>query len=406
MELAIRGGDKFVTHPFKNYKAHGPKELAAAQRVLDTGNLSGFYGSFGRHFLGGREVRAFESEWAEKFGVKHAVSVNSWTSGLEVALQALMLPPGSEVLVTSWTMSATVAAIIHAGLKPKFIDVDPITYIPKLSEIAEASTSKTRAIVLADIFGLSADWVEITRFAKGKGWYTVSDSAQAPGPATPNGCLGTLADIGGYSLNYHKHIHTGEGGMIVTNDDSLADRAKLLRNHAEAVVGGMVSYQDLDSDLVGHNFRLGEIEAAIGREQLKRLDELLDGRRQAAMMIRDSLSELEGVQLPTRKTDSTNAFYVLPVQVNSTALGVTRDKISEAIAAEGVPIMRRYVNVHSMPFFRKHFPTQLPVTERLQNEEFLGLAICSHAFDAEEIQATIGAFNKVWSQLKLLRDSK
>lgn len=397
--LALLGGSPVIKKSFQPYVAHSRLEVKAAKRVLESGVLSGFYGSAGPYFNGGKEVRAFEEEWAEKFKIKHAISVNSWTSGLEVCFAALDLPRGSEVIVPSWTMSATVSAIVHAGLVPVFADVSEDSYCITVETIRQVETLQTRAIAGVDIFGLSADWQSITRYAKSRGWWTVSDSAQAPGVMTPNGFVGTFADIGGYSLNYHKHIHTGEGGMVVTNDDSLAERSRLLRNHGEAVVGAHDSHR---FEQVGHNFRLGEVEAAIGRVQLSRMNELVGGRMEKAQELRNALLEFSGLKLPDSQNDSTNAFYVLPFQANPAILGVERHLLVNALKAEGLEIMASYLTVHRMPFFSRNFPTpKLEVTERLQDTTFLGLQICQFDFSPPEIQQVIDVFDKVWNGLEL-----
>lgn len=402
--LAINGGKPVVTKEFRKFQAHGLSELLAGYRVLSSKRLSSFYGSLGAGFLGGPQVKSFERRWEEKFEVRHAISVNSWTSGLEVAVASLGLELGSEVLVPSWTMSATVASIRHAGLTPAFIDVDAETYIPGPPEILAGATEKTRGVLIADIFGLSADWTAIRELAKENGWLTVGDSAQAPGVRLADGWAGTFAHIGGFSLNYHKHIHTGEGGMIVTNDSMLAERAQLLRNHAEAVVAAMPEEErdEFAEGLVGHNFRLGELEAALGISQLAKIDRIVSQRRRVAIQLRDGLQHLEGLTVPNSNLDEKHAYYVLPMRVDHERLGVSRDVLAKALRAEGIPVMSKYINCHRMPAFRRHVSRPLRVTEALQDREFLGIEICSHNFDSRERSLVIDAFTKVWDNIHTL----
>ena len=165
----------------------------------------------------------------------------------------------------------------------------------------------------------------------------VSDTAQAPGAMYKGKYAGTLSDIGGYSLNYHKHIHTGEGGIAVTNDDDFADRLRLIRNHAEAVVGekGVTNL----NNMIGYNFRLGEIESAIGIEQIKKLKAQVKSRQRIANKLDKGLSGLKGLKTPTVMPNCTHAYYVYAMRLNVTELGISRQRIHEALTAEGVPAL-------------------------------------------------------------------
>ena len=201
------------------------------------------------------------------FNVKHCITVNSWTSGLITAIGAIGIEPGDEVILPPWTMCACAAAILHWNAIPVFADIEKKTFCIDPDSIIKNISNKTKAILAVDIFGHSANMNEIMSIAKKYNLKVISDSAQSPGAIYKGNFAGTIADIGGFSLNYHKHIHTGEGGILVTNDDMLAKKMQLIRNHAEAVMPDM-NNADL-SNMVGHNFRLGEIECAIGIEQQK-----------------------------------------------------------------------------------------------------------------------------------------
>ena len=161
-----------------------------------------------------------------------------------------------------------------------------------------------------DIFGHPANMSDLLNIANKYGLKIISDSAQAPVPFKDKH-TGTIADIGGYSLNYHKHIHTGEGGILVTDDDKLAERLRLIRNHAEAVVGA--KGEENIVNMIGYNFRLGEIESAIGIEQLKKLNHLLEKRQDAATKLNEGLKDLLGLQLHTAASNCTHAYYLYPL---------------------------------------------------------------------------------------------
>jgi len=279
-DLAIHGGSKTITAPFKRFNPIGSEESEAAKAVVDTGVLSKFLGAWDPDFFGGPKVQEFERMCERYFGVKHAVTVNSWTSGLIAAVGAVGIEPGDEVIVSPWTMCASATAILHWNAIPVFADIESETFCLDPKSVEANITPYTKAIMAVDIFGHSANMDAICSIATKHGLKVITDSAQAPGVQYNGKVAGTLADVGGFSLNYHKHIHTGEGGILVTNDDDIADKLQLIRNHAEAVVGPKGN-TDL-RNMIGYNFRLGEIEAAIGIEQLKKLSGFVASRQRAA----------------------------------------------------------------------------------------------------------------------------
>jgi dTDP-4-amino-4,6-dideoxygalactose transaminase len=420
--LALLGGTPAIPKPFPRYNSIGEPELAAAQQVIRSGVLSRYLGAWNEDFYGGPKVREFEKAAADYFGVKHAVTVNSWTSGLVAAVGAIGIEPGDEVITTPWTMSATATAILHWNAIPVFADIDPETFNLDPKSIEKNITPHTRAIVVADIFGQPADMDAIMEIAHRHCLKVVSDSAQAPGALYRGRPAGTQADVGGYSLNYHKHIHTGEGGILVTQNEEIAERLQLIRNHAEAVVEakGVTNL----ANMIGHNFRLGEIECAIGIEQLKKLSALVKSRQDLATALSEGLQNLPGLKTPVTRENRTHAFYVYAMQVDTKALGVSRDRLCEALQAEGLWVSRRYQNIHLLPVYQKKiaygsggFPWSsnlcqrpvdyskgiCPVAERLQDDSYLGLGMCIHEVELSQIPLLLAAFRKVWSALPDLK---
>ena len=237
-KLAVHGGLKTINKNFRKYNSIGLEEKNAAIKVIESGVLSKFLGVWSPDFFGGPMVQDFERECQKFFNVKHAVVVNSWTSGLIAAVGAIGIEPGDEVIVSPWTMSASATAILHWNAIPVFADIDKRTFCLDPKSIESNITEFTKAIMVVDIFGYSADMNSIMMLAEKYNLKVISDSAQAPGAIYYGKYAGTLADIGGYSLNFHKHINTGEGGILVTNNDNYADKLRLIRNHAEVVVEG------------------------------------------------------------------------------------------------------------------------------------------------------------------------
>jgi dTDP-4-amino-4,6-dideoxygalactose transaminase len=420
--LALFGGSKTIQTPFRKYNPIGAEELQAAKEVIESGVLSQFIGAWHEDFYGGPKVREFERAASQYFGVKHAVTVNSWTSGLVAAVGAIGVEPGDEVIVTPWTMSASATAILHWNAIPVFADIDPETYNLDPASIEKNITPHTKAIMVADIFGQSADMDEIMAIAAAHKLKVISDTAQAPGAMYKARFAGTCAHVGGYSLNYHKHIHTGEGGILVTDDDQIAERLQLIRNHAEVVVVGK-GVTDL-SNMVGHNFRLGEIECAMGIEQLKKLGGFVRSRQALAEALTEGLRDLPGLKTPTVMPDRTHAYYVYPMQLDLPLLGLSRDRICDALVAEGVNISRSYQNIHLLPLYQKKiafgshgFPWSsdichrdvdyskgiCPVAEKLNDSTYIGFGMCVYDLSIEDVRQIARAFRKVWANLDGLR---
>jgi perosamine synthetase len=422
-KLALHGGPKAIAMPFTRYNPIGAEEVEAAKQVVESGVLSQFLGCWDPDFYGGPKVQEFERACQAYFGVKHVVTVNSWTSGLIAAVGAIGIEPGDEVIVSPWTMCASATAILHWNAIPVFADIEPDTFCLDPKSVEANITPYTKAIMAIDIFGHSAEMDSLMTIARKHGLKVITDTAQAPGALYKGRYAGTLSDVGGYSLNYHKHIHTGEGGILVTDDDDVAERLRLIRNHAEAVVGAK-GVTDL-SNMVGYNFRLGEIECAIGIEQLKKLGGLVKSRQRAAERLTSGLQELRGLRLTTVMPECTHVYYCYSMVLDIEQLGVSRAKICEALEAEGVEgLAPGYVNVHLLPMYQQKiaygshgFPWSsdicrrdvdyrkgiCPVAEELHDTTFIGLAMCMHELSDQDVDLLVSAFRKVWGQMEALR---
>jgi dTDP-4-amino-4,6-dideoxygalactose transaminase len=421
-KLAINGGKKTININFSRYNTIGSEEAEAASAVMQSGVLSDFVGAPGTKFLGGHQVKLFESDFKSQFKVDNAISVNSWTSGLIAAVGALGIEPGDEVLVTPWTMCASAIAILHWNAIPVFVDIEADTFCMDPTKIEAKISERTKAILVVDIFGQSADMDPILAIAKKHGLKVISDCAQSPGAEYKGKLAGTMADVGGFSFNYHKHIHTGEGGMIVTNDAIVAEKCQLIRNHAEAAI---VNIPNADlTNMIGYNFRLGEIESAIGVKQLTKLSGAISSRQKAAALLTENLRGIDGLTTPVTRHGCTHVYYFYAMKHNADLTGVSRDAVYDALVAEGVPLIsKQYQNLHMLPMFlekqcygTKHFPWSLngsvdytygvgtcEVAERINASEYIGMFMCGSDFEDDEINLVGEAFRKVYSNLDDLR---
>jgi dTDP-4-amino-4,6-dideoxygalactose transaminase len=337
--LALFGGAPVRTEPFPSYAFIGEEEKRAVMDVMDSGILSRFLGVWHPDFFGGPEVQAFEADWAKAVGTKHAISVNSCTSGLYAAVGATGAGPGDEIIVSPYTMIASVTAAVVFNAVPVFADIDPETYTISAESIAPKITKRTKGIIVVHIFGQSADMDPIMKLARERGIKVIEDCAQAPYARYKGRPVGSLGDIGVFSLNYHKHIHTGEGGVCTTNSDELAERIQLIRNHAEAVVEAKGTANL--TNMIGFNFRLGEIEAAIGRCQLAKGASLVQQRKENVMLLERKLAGIHGLSMPKVGPAGDHVYYVHALDYDADATGVSRELFVRAVKAELPPTRLR-----------------------------------------------------------------
>lgn len=422
-KLALHGGSPVIDRALAPFVSVGEEEAQAAAAVIRGGVLSAYIGARGEGFMGGPQVKGFEAKAARYFGVKHALGVNSWTSGLVAAVGAIGIEPGDEIITTPWTMAATATAILHWNGIPVFADIDPRTFNIDPASVEANISPRTRAIMAADIFGQSADIGALRQIADRHGLKLIVDTAQAPGALEHGRYAGAGADIGGYSLNYHKHIHCGEGGILVTNDDRLAARMALIRNHAEAVVQSDDPVEL--ANMLGFNFRMGEIEATIASLQLDKLAARVASRQRVAAELNAGLAGLAGLETPFVAEGSTHVYYVYGLRIDPAVLGVPRQALVDALKAEGVPsVFGGYQNLHLLPLFRNRIaygtqgfpwsspycsrvvpygPGTCPVAEDLHAQRFIGVNVCMNELPPADVELLVRAFLKVWSRLDDLR---
>ncbi|MDR5586526.1 MULTISPECIES: DegT/DnrJ/EryC1/StrS family aminotransferase [Clostridium] len=427
--LAINGGKKVRERLFPAYNPIGKEEKEAVEKVLNKGKLSRFLGTWHEDFYGGEEVKALEKEWAEKFGVKYAISVNSATSALYCAVGAAGIGPGDEVIVSPYTMTASASAALVYNAIPVFADIEENYFCLDVKSIEQKITERTKAIIVVDIMGQPYDADAINAIAKKHNLIVIEDAAQAPGAIYKEKYAGTLGDMGIYSLNYHKHIHCGEGGIIVTDNDELAERLMLIRNHAEAVVEAK-GVNNL-VNMIGFNYRMTEIEAAIAREQLKKLDNLLEARLKNVEYISEKLSEIPCIEIPETREGCKHAFYVHAIKLKKEIAGISRERFIEAVNAEltpfemreneGVKLSSGYVRpLYLQPIYQKlvgygetgcpfkcpMYKGQLnyskgicPTCEKMHFEDLMTHEFIVPSMTKEDMDDVINAFRKVWENI-------
>jgi dTDP-4-amino-4,6-dideoxygalactose transaminase len=454
-KLAINGGKAIRTELFPAYNTIGQQEKDAVMKVLESGNLSQFLGAYHSDFLGGPNVKAFEAAWAEAFNVKHAVSVNSNTSGLFTAMGAIGIKPGDEVIVSPYSMSASaIAPLLYGGI-PVFADIDPVTFCMSPKNIKKCITPRTKAILVVHIFGHPAEMDSIMALAKEHNLYVIEDCAQSPMGKYKGRNVGTIGDLGIFSLNYHKHIHTGEGGVITSNNSELVDRCQMIRNHAENVVAPK-GIKDL-TNLIGFNYRMTEIECAIGIEQLKKLPKLLNERLRNVDYLNANLSGINGLELQPKVNDcsvhtyrftgnpntcaicnssepkvndcSVHTYYVHPIKFDKNLIGVDRSTFVNALKAELPSAVLRetapligagYVMpIYLQPIYQQKaawafdhhltdknisYPKGLcPVAEQMHYENLITHEFMRPGMTKDDLNDVVNAFQKVLENIDELR---
>lgn len=402
-KLALFGGKKIRKEPFPPYPALGQEESDAVKKLLKTNRLSGFVAAAGENFLGGPKVKELEKAIRKYFNVAYAVAVNSGTAGLHCALAALDLKAGHEVIVPPYTMSATATAVLMTGAIPVFADINEDNFCINPDEIEKNINSNTKAIVVVHLFGCPSQMDEISKIAKKHDLVIIEDCAQAPGAMYKNRLVGTLGDIGVFSFNQHKTITTGEGGFIITDDEKMALKMRLIRNHGEAVVEDM-GLGDEYANIIGYNYRLTELEAAVGIIQFSRLDRLNRQRIRLAEYLMKSLSKIDGLILPSVCDFCKHVYFLFPIRIDSSRIGIGRDRFADALVAEGIPFGKGYVKpLYLLPVYQKRqdkwrYKTGIcPIAEKLHYKELINSspALLRHPLTKKDMDDVIAAFQKI-----------
>jgi perosamine synthetase len=348
----------------------GEEEKALVWSAMETGQLAQ-----------GARVAEFEKRFAQFIGAEHAVAVSSGTTAIHLALLAAGIGPGDEVITVSFTFTASASGILHAGARPVFIDVDPVSFTMDPSQIEAAITARTRAVMPVSLYGNPADLPAITEITRRHGLMLLEDACQAHGASLDGRRCGAWG-TGVFSFYPTKNMTTGEGGMITTDDAELAERASLLRAH-----GMRERYRP---EILGYNFRMTDLGASIGLAQLEKLPAANARRRDIA----DRYDrELRGVATPQRRPNAEHAFHQYTLRV------AQRDRFLARLAELGVGANVYYpVPVHRQtPFLDVAGQPMLPVTEML-TDQIISIPVYPNLTD-EEVGTIIGAVNQVAEEI-------
>jgi dTDP-4-amino-4,6-dideoxygalactose transaminase len=439
--LAFFGGTPVRSKAFPSPAVVGKEEIQSVMDVFDANEFSRYAGGAADNveellrltsdeankreldywnFLGGKKVRRFEADFAEKFEAKYAIAVNSATTAISVALASAGVGPGDEVIVTALSFTATASAILMFGSIPKFIDVDASTFCMDPNLIEKAITNKTKAIVIVHLLGNSADMDAISEIAKKYKLLIIEDNAQGPLVKYKGRYAGTLGDLGVFSFQETKNMMTGEGSRILTDNVAYARKCRLIRNHGETVADDTYPRNDL---IVGYNFRMTEMTAALGVEQLKRLEENNQHRNKNAIYLRKHLSGLTALTQPYIPEYSDYQCHIYALLYDEKKTGVSRTVIVDAIRKEGIPVGTGYVRLlYQNPIFLKKsalaetgFPFcyaendisykagDCPVAEDLISNKFIWIYQVNKPADKTDMDDIVQAFKKVFTNLDALR---
>jgi perosamine synthetase len=341
-KLAMFGGPKSLRRQDMTKDLTGWPVVTDEERQAVLGVLDG--GLFTSNDAGKGEVSALQRDWAAYTGSRYCAAVSNGTAALELALAALDLEPGSEVLVPALTFIGSAIPVIQRMLVPVFVDIDPVTYTMDPQAAAAAVTPRTRAIIAVHLHGLPADMTALRLLADRHGLRLIEDAAQAQGAMYQGRMAGSIGDINAASLNVVKNLPTcGEGGLVTTDDEHLYEQVVLRRQFGEDLRSG--KERDYISRVIAGNEKLSAVQAAFTRRQLAKLDEYTRLRTKNVTQFLDRVGQLPGVTVPVSPPDRTHAWHILRLRFSAEALGhhditsgALRAVLHRALRAEGVPV--------------------------------------------------------------------
>lgn len=338
----------------------------------------------------GPKVPEFEQEFCKRLGVRHAIACNSGTSGLHLMWRALGVGPGDEVITTPFSFIASSNSVVFDGGKPIFVDIEPETWQIDPSHIEAAITPRTKALLPVDVFGSIPDMDRIHDIARQHRLRVLEDSCEALGSSYKGRPAGTLAEAGVFGFYPNKQITTGEGGMIVTNDDQIARACRVMRNQGRDPGAGWLSHAQL-----GFNYRLPDINCAIGAVQMRRLDEILAKRARVGGWYLDRLRDEKRVSTQRVPADVRMSWFVMVVKLASDYSREQRDAILHKLNEQGIGCREYFTPIHLQPFYQEmgYRQGQFPVTEAVSSRT-IALPFHNHLSEAD-VDRVVAALRKL-----------
>ncbi|NPV78848.1 MAG: DegT/DnrJ/EryC1/StrS family aminotransferase [Firmicutes bacterium] len=388
--LAIKGGTPVRTKPFTKWPIFGKADEDALIEVV----RSGAWG----WVSGGKKNGELEEKFARYHDAKYGVTCVNGTAALEIALKAMGVGEGDEVITTAYTFIATASAAVLVGATPRFVDIDPDTYNIDPTKIEEAITPKTKAIIPVHIGGCPANMDGVLEVARKHNLMVLEDAAQAVGAEWKGQKVGSIGNMGTFSFQASKNLNSGEGGIIITNDKKLADMAWSLMNVGRVKEGGWY-----DHPILGWNYRLTEFQAALVLSQMERLEEQMKAREENAAYLSEGLKRIGGVEpLVPDEGVTRHAYHLYIFRYRSEEFGdLPRENFLKALHAEGIPVSPGYVPLYKFPALidsRKdagYDKVFLPATERACNEEGVWIPQSVLLGSKEDMDDIIEAVEKV-----------
>ena len=406
-KIALYGGEPVRKKPLKIKRPIGKEELEELKEVIESGQLFRWTGT---------KVRKFEEEFAKFYGVKYAVACTSGTASIHIAVGAINPNPCSEIITTPITDIGTVIPILAQNCIPIFADINVDDYTLDPRDIERRITEKTKIIIPVHQFGYPCDMDPIMEIAEKYGLYVIEDCCQAYLAEYKGKLVGTIGHFGCFSLQMSKHMTTGDGGIVITNDDELAQKAKLFMDkgwirEAKTIARSYVMF--------GFNYRMTELQGAVALAQLKKVKWVVQRRREIGEQITKELGDLEGqgIHLPKSTKERKHSFWLYPIRVDPNVLGVSNVEFANALKAEGIPAGAGYIGepLYMAPYLREKrvygsskCPFECPLYGKSQIEYKKGLCPnaekvlrelvtipCNELFTDEDVEDIIRAIEKV-----------
>ncbi|AGF51739.1 spore coat polysaccharide biosynthesis protein; SpsC [Synechocystis sp. PCC 6803] len=325
--------------------------------------------------------------FAEFCGTKYAVAVSSGTAALHLALLALNIGAGDEVIVPTLSFIATANAVTYTGAKPIFVDSEWETWNINPDLIEAAITPRTKAIMPVHLYGHPAKMDKILDIAQRYHLAVIEDAAEAHGATYQGKTVGSLGDLGIFSFYGNKIVTTGEGGMIVTDDEELAQKIRILKDH------GMSKKQRYWHPILGYNYRITNIQAALGVAQMERINKIPEAKRRIAQLYEQELLQIQGLTLPPRQPWAESVFWLYTILINQDKLELNRDQLMSRLQEKGIETRPLFIPIHRQPIYNTH--QSLPVAESLSKN---GLSLPSFVtLSNENLYQIIDSIKKVIS---------